>query len=197
MNSPSCISLNRSGILLCSLPAVVVTLLALSFVSCPANTLQSVYDAAGPNGVYTRYIVLDRGTIYTGGLVIPDFDNVCIKGNGATVDLQTGMMIVQGGGANLDIDHCVIKNGCLSGAGYTQGALNFVGGHGNVLNNVILSSTIAIRIYGTGPGGVTVMNNIIVHNIVTGLLCQLGSEPLVSYCDVWANGAMNYLQDCG
>lgn len=162
-----------------------------------AATLQSVYNAAGPQGVYTKYLDLDKGVTYTGGLLIAATDNVCIRGNGATLDLETATILVQGADANLDIDHCVIKNGGLAGAGYTQGALNFVGSHGSVVNNVIVGCTIGVRVYASGPGLVTVMNNIIVHNTITGLLCQIGNEPLVSYNDSWSDGTYNYLRDCG
>lgn len=165
--------------------------------SASAVTLQSVYDAAGPLEAYTKFLELERDAIYTGGLIIPYTDRVCIKGNGATLDLQTGMIQVQGTGARLDIDHCVIKNGCLPAAKYAEGALSFVGSQGNVINNTFDANTIGIRIYLTGPGAVTVMNNIIVHNTVTGLLCRLGDEPIVSYNDSWSNGTENYLKDCG
>jgi hypothetical protein len=184
----------------------VSSLLFLTFLICALSlypvvaspaTLQSVYDAAGPQGGYTKYLQLDAGATYTGGLIIPATDIVCLKGNGAKLDLQTSTIQIQGRDASLDIDHCVIKNGGLFSAGYTQGALNFVGSHGNVMNNTFYGNTIGIRIYATGPGAVTVMNNIIVRNTITGLLCQIANEPLVSYDDSWANGTFNYLMDCG
>jgi hypothetical protein len=166
-------------------------------MAASAVTLQSVYDAAGPQGEYTKYLQLDAGATYTGGLTILASDIVCIEGNGATLDLQTSTIQIRGKGAKLDIDHCVIKNGCLPSAGYGQGVLSFVGSAGNVVNNTIHGNTIGIRIYSTDTGAVTVMNNIIVRNTVTGLLCQLGYEPDVSYNDSWANGTYNYLRDCG
>jgi hypothetical protein len=160
-------------------------------------TLQSVYDAAGPQGGYTKYLELVAGATYTGGLAIPVGDIVCIKGNGATIDLQTSTIQILGKGLKLDVDHCIIKNGGLASAGYTQGALSFVGSSGNVVNNTFYGNTIGIRVYATGPGAVTVMSNIIVWNSVTGLLCQISNEPNVSYNDSWANGTYNYLRDCG
>lgn len=172
-------------------------MLPLLPVAASTVTLQSVYDAAGPQGEYTKYLLLDAGATCTGGLTIPASAIVCIKGNGATLDLQTSTIEIQGKGVKLDIDHCVIKNGCLASAGYTQGALNFVGSSGNVINNTFYGNTIGIRVYSTGPGAVIVMNNIIALNSVTGLLCQIGNEPSVFYNDSWANGTYNYLRDCG
>ena len=178
-------------------PVFLLCLLLLCPVVAFPVTLQSLYETAAPQGGYTKYLELDAGATYTGGIMIPDGEVVCIKGNGATIDLQTAIIQIQGPGARLDIDHCVIKNGCLPTAGYAQGALYFLGSHGDVVNNTIHGNTIGIRVYSTEPGAVTVMNNIIVRNTVTGLLCQLGSEPLVSYNDSWANRVNNYLIDCG
>jgi len=172
-------------------------LLLLPVTAARTATLQSVYDAAGPQGEYTKYLQLDGGATYTGGLTIPEGDIVCIKGNGTTIDLQTSTIQILGKGLKLDVDHCIIKNGGLASAGYTQGALSFVGSSGNVINNTFYGNTLGIRIYSTGPGAVTVMNNIIVWNSLSGLLCQIGNEPQVSYNDSWANGSYNYLVDCG
>jgi hypothetical protein len=178
--------------------AVIFTsVLLLLPVAAHTATLQSVYDAAGPQGGYTKYLQLDAGATYTGGLVIPAGDIVCIKGNGATIDLQTSTIQIQGKGLRLDVDHCIIRNGGLASAGYAQGALSFLGSSGNVINNTFYGNTIGIRVYATGPGAVTVMDNIIVWSSVTGLLCQIGNEPAVSYNDSWANGTYNYLRDCG
>jgi hypothetical protein len=179
--------------------AIIFTaaLLLLPVTVGHAVTLQSVYDAAGPREGYTKYLELDAGTNYTGGLTIPAGDIVCIKGNGATLDLQTATIQIQVKGTKLDMDHCVVKNGGLASAVYTQGALNFVGSSGNVVNNTFYGNTIGIRVYATGPGAVTVMSNIIAWSSVTGLLCQIGNEPNVSYNDSWANGTYNYLRDCG
>jgi hypothetical protein len=179
--------------------AIIFTsaLLLLPVTAAHAVTLQSVYDAAGPREGYTKYLELDAGANYTGGLTIPAGDIVCIKGNGATIDLQTSTIQIQVKGTKLDMDHCVVKNGGLASAGYTQGALNFVGSSGNVVNNTFYGNTIGIRVYATGPGAVTVMNNIVVWNSFTGLLCQISNEPNVSYNDSWANGTYNYLKDCG
>jgi len=142
-------------------------------------------------------VILSPGATYTGGLIIPSTDRVCIKGNGAILDLQTSTIEIQGVGARLDIDHCVIKNGCLPTSGYTAGALNFIGCSGRVANNTFYGNTISIRIYLATADSIVVMNNIIVHGSVAGLLYLLGCEPNVSYNDAWSNGIYNYAVDCG
>jgi len=181
--------------------AVLTALLAIlvpAIVSVPAiasaTTLQSVYDGSGPNGQYNKYLVLDGSVTYTGGLLVSSGVHACIRGNGAILDLQESMIQIHGIGAKLDIDHCVIINGCLPSSGYTQGALDFVGSAGRIMNNTIDANMIGIKIYLTGQDSVVVINNIIVHNTVAGLLFLAGSEPQVSYNDAWGNGA-NYLVD--
>jgi hypothetical protein len=174
-----------------------ISVLFLFPIAASAATLQSVYDAADPQAGYTKYLQLDAGATYTGGLTVLASDMVCIKGNGATLDLQTSTIQIQGKGARLDVDHCVIKNGGLASAGYAEGALSFVGSSGSVVNNTLYGNTVGIRVYSTGPGAVTVINNVVVRSSFTGLLCQIGNEPNVSYNDSWANGTYNYSIDCG
>ena len=65
-----------------------------------AESLKRVYDLAGPGGGYDKYVQLQTGVTYTGGLWIGGtFDrveswfegaglDVCIVGNGAILDLQ-------------------------------------------------------------------------------------------------------------
>lgn len=160
-------------------------------------TLQSVYDSSGPMGQYNKYVILSPGATYTGGLVIPSTDRACIKGNGAILDLQTSTIEILGMGARLDIEHCVIRNGCLPASGFTQGALNFIGCSGRVASNTFYGNTISIRIYLANPDSIVVMNNIMVHGSVAGLLYLLGCDPNVSYNDTWSNGTYNYVADWG
>ncbi len=161
-------------------------------------TLQSVYDSAPRQSGYDKYLDLSPGVTYTGGITIPDGDSVCIKGHGAIIDLEGSMIQVGGMTALLDIDHCVILNGGDPAYGAGQGGLNFIASNGNVLNNTIYASTVGIRIYMAAPAAVTIKNNIIVKNLVAGVLWQIGSDPVVSYNDCWGNtGYGNYAQDCG
>ncbi|KPJ58674.1 MAG: hypothetical protein AMJ46_13810 [Latescibacteria bacterium DG_63] len=173
--------------------------LLVFFVFAPlqAETLQSAFDAAGAGGGYDKYIELQLGDTLTGGLTIPVGSSACIKGNGAILDLQTSSIQIQGKGAVLDIDHCVIMNGGDPLYGLGQGALNFVGGEGNIISNTFYMNTVGIRIYSTSPGLILVKNNIIVLNSQTGLLCQLYHEPQVFYNNCWGNVYGNYLIDCG
>ncbi|UCF77996.1 MAG: hypothetical protein JSW03_07730 [Candidatus Eiseniibacteriota bacterium] len=161
------------------------------------ETLQSAFDAAGPGEGYDMLLELQGDEVLTGGITIPVGTRACIKGNGAILDLQTSSIQIQGRGTVLDIDHCVIMNGGDPDYGILQGALNFVGGEGNVINNTIYMNTVGVRVYSTPPGLVVVKNNIIVLNTRAGLLCQQYYEPMVLYNNCWGNYIDNYLVDCG
>jgi hypothetical protein len=189
----------RSSVLRLSGLAIALGLLLLSsaVAESHAETLQSVFDAAAAGFGYDRYVELDPGVTLTGGLTIPVGTRACIKGNGAILDLQTQMIQIQGKGTLLDIDHCVLMNGGDPAYGLAQGALNFVGGEGNIISNTFVWNTVAVRIYSTSPSLVAVKNNIMALNSQAGLLCQLYHEPQVLYNDCWGNVIDNYLQDCG
>ena len=166
--------------------AVLVT---ASFVPQAATcvTLESAYAGAGPLNGYDKYLELTSTVTYTGGITITYGTTACIKGNGATIDLQNGMIHVGGSTTRLDIDHCVLVNGGDPIYGPGQSALNFVASGGSVTNNTLHANTVGIRVYQTSPGAVSVKNNIFSDNTQAGLICELGCEATVSYNDGWNN----------
>jgi hypothetical protein len=159
-------------------------------------TLQSVYTGAGPLNGYDKYVELSGTMTYTGGLTIPAGDTACIKGNGALIDLQGGMIHVGGNTTRLDIDHCVLINGGNPIYGPGQSALNFVASRGAIIGNTIYDNTVGVRVYLALPGAVTVKNNIFAENTYAGVVCELGSEANIAYNDGWHNGMYgNYAVD--
>jgi len=89
-------------------------LIILTFmISLPAYgyvSLQEVYDAAGPNGDYDKFIVLDPSVEYFGDLYISDQLMVYLNGNGALIHSCDSMAIFVSG-ADLTIFNCVIIGG--------------------------------------------------------------------------------------
>ena len=152
-----------------------------------ATTLESAYASASPLNGYDKYVELLGTVTYTGGLSIPAGDTVCIKGNGATIDLEGSTIHIGGNTTLLDIDHCVLMNGGNPVYGPGQAALNFVASRGSVTNNTIHGNTVGIRVYLAPPGAVSVKNNILSDNTQAGLICELGCEANVSYNDGWGN----------
>jgi len=77
-------------------------IILLNFVfNIHSLTLKEVYEMAPAQGEYDKYLILETGVTYTGGLLIgkiydPIIDeltgqegvDVCIEGNGAILDLE-------------------------------------------------------------------------------------------------------------
>lgn len=92
-----------------------------------AVTLQEAYEAAPAAAGYDRYLVLDSGVTYTGGLMVGRVyspvtssflvdelgEDVCIVGNGAVLDLQGEQICMSYVNNRLDISDCVVTNGCV------------------------------------------------------------------------------------
>ena len=191
-----CCTVTRLPIVLLALPALLGGL-SLPEVSSGA-TLESAYLAALPQDGYTKFVELSANMTYTGGLTITSADTVCIRGNGAVVDLQGSTILVDTKTARLDIDHCVLINGGNPDYGTGQATLNFVGSSGSVINNTIYGNTVGVRVYSSGMYAVMVKNNVIVNNTFAGVLCQIGSEPSAVFNDTWGNaGYGDYAMDCG
>ncbi|MBN1968487.1 MAG: hypothetical protein JW870_03880 [Candidatus Delongbacteria bacterium] len=86
--------------------------------------MKEVFETALPSGEYDKYIELETGEIYTGGLLIgkvynpvtaklegEEGLNVKISGNGAIIDLQGSEIVISFCKNRLDIDNCIILNG--------------------------------------------------------------------------------------
>lgn len=95
-----------------------------------STSLKEVYDGASPGPGYDRWIVLETGVTYTGGLLVggtfnrisgqfePGGEDVRIVGNGAVLDLEGGEICLSYCSNRLDIDDCVIVNGNIRYRGY-------------------------------------------------------------------------------
>ncbi len=110
------------------------------YIAAPAGatSLKEAYDLAGPAGDYDKYVVLETGVTYTGGLWIgrtynrisAQFDgrgeSVRIVGNGAMLDLQGGEVCIAYCSNRLDIDDCVVVHGDIKFRGYDGGGLDYI-----------------------------------------------------------------------
>ncbi len=109
-----------------SLPIISLsfTFLLTQLQVASAVTLKEMYDLAPAQEGYDRYLELETGVTYTGGLLIGqvldplthDLDgapgnDVRIVGNGAVLDLQGEQLCISYCEGRLDIDDCVILNG--------------------------------------------------------------------------------------
>jgi hypothetical protein len=97
-----------------------------------AITLQEAYDRASPRDGYDRWVELETGVVYTGGLQIgpslwphsgdlvgePGCD-VRIVGRGAVLDLQGQQICISYCANRLDLDDCVVRDGDVRFRGLT------------------------------------------------------------------------------
>jgi hypothetical protein len=144
-----------------------------------AESLKEVYDAAGPAPGYDKYLVLQTGATYTGGLWIgatfnrmtAEFEgrgeNVRIVGNGALLDLQGGEICMAYCPERLDIDDCVILNGDIKFRGYDGGGLTLVPAGSVRYVTFYKPHDYGVRLFGCGAD-VLVERNIVVDAVDTG-----------------------------
>ena len=171
------------------------TILYLIIINlCYAVSLQSVYDEAGPGNGYDKYVILDYNTIYTGEIGIYE-GSVFIEGNGAIIDLNSGLGIwvyaEENYPATLDIEYVTIVNG-----GYN--ALTFNGtSTGNILNCNFISNDFGIQIM--DETSISVKNCNFINNNQYGIARRgTASSFDISYSNFWENelGCGGYNENC-
>ncbi len=99
--------------------AILLIISELSGIS-----LREAYESAQAQGEYDRYLILNTGEVYSGGLWIgktlnpynnhlegQEGEDVFIEGNGAILDLQGSELTISYCNNRLDIQDCVIING--------------------------------------------------------------------------------------
>lgn len=92
-----------------------------------AVSLRAAFESAPARDGYDRYLVLEPGRVYTGGLVIgPTWDedrslfqdmelglDVMIEGNGAILDMQGQSLCISFCGNRLDVADCIVIDGSV------------------------------------------------------------------------------------
>jgi len=159
----------------------LTVLLLMFLVSAPmAMTLQEAFERAQPGGGYDKYLVLEPGEIYTGGLLIgPIYSpltwtmegnagcDVRIVGNGAILDLQASRICISYCNHRLDIDDCVIVGGDIRFRGLRDASFDLVP-QGSVRQVTFYRpDDYGIRLQGAGEG-ITLERNLIVSARNTG-----------------------------
>ncbi|MDY7108454.1 MAG: hypothetical protein SYC29_07430 [Planctomycetota bacterium] len=144
-----------------------------------AVTLEEMYDRAGPAEGYDKYIVLETGVTYTGGLWIggsfnritaefePGGADVRIVGNGAILDLDGRELCLAYCNNRLDIDDCIVINGDVKFRGYRDSEHQLVPRGSVRYVTFYQPHDYGVRLFGCG-GGVLIERNIIVDAIDTG-----------------------------
>jgi hypothetical protein len=146
-----------------------------------AVTLKEAFEAAPSASGYDRYVELEAGATYTGGLLIgriyspvtnsfimeEEGQDVIIVGNGAILDLQGEQICMSYCSNRLDIEDCIIINGNVRFRGdnnddlplHPVGSVRFVTFH--------QPHDYGVRLQGAGAG-ILIERNIFVDVIDTG-----------------------------
>lgn len=139
-----------------------------------------MYDVATPAQGYDKYIVLQTGVTYTGGLWLggtynpltatfePGKDeDVRIVGNGAILDLQGGEICIAYCTNQLDIDDCVILNGDVRYRGFDGGELYLVPTGSVRYVTFYRPHDYGVRLFSCGAG-ILLERNLVVDAVDTG-----------------------------
>jgi len=159
------------------------------------QSLQQVYDNAGPGGGYDKLLELDPAEEYGGDLSIPPGVTVCIRGNGAKIiGLSFSDQAIRVYGSGLDIDHCVFvgRETGVNGIYFDSNS------YGQVTNNTIVDfNNAGIKIYYYNVSGGLTIENSIITGCYYGLYCEEDYHPTyVAYNDTWGNIGLNYAHYC-
>jgi len=152
----------------------------------PPTTLQSAFEAAGAQSGYDRYLELETGRVYTGGLLIgPTWDedrtlfiddelglDVMIEGNGAILDLQGQQICISFCENRLDIQDCIILDGGVRFRGDVAVGIDRIPEGSVRYCTFYQPHDSAVRLQGVGAG-VVCERNIVVDTVDTGRDVQI------------------------
>ncbi|UCD73822.1 MAG: hypothetical protein JSV91_08480 [Phycisphaerales bacterium] len=136
----------------------------LSTAATSAATLEEMYDRAPSAHGYDKYLELETGVTYTGGLWIggtfnritaefePGGADVCIVGNGAILDLQGQEICMAYCNNRLDIDDCIIINGDVKFRGYEDVSHSLVPKGSVTYVTFYKPHDYGVRMFGCGQG---------------------------------------------
>jgi len=159
------------------------------------QSLQQVYDNAGPGGGYDKLLELDPAEEYAGDLSIPYGVTVCIQGNGAKIiGLSSPDRAIRVYGSGLDIDRCIFV-GRETGA---NGIYFDSNSYGQVTNNTIVDfNNAGIKVYYYNVSRGLVIENNIITGCYYGFYGEEGYLPTYfAYNDIWGNSGINYAYYC-
>ena len=159
--------------------------------SASVITLQSIFDASTSRGEYDKYLVLEKGVTYIGGLGVYE-GNVFIEGNGSIINLQNGTGIWVYGDdivpANVDMEYLTVMNGEWYGV--------FYGGTstGNITNCNFINNGYGIQLYDYAE--LNIKNSNFINNTIYGLVV-VNTTPScnISYSNAWGNGEGDWAEN--
>ncbi|PID26886.1 MAG: hypothetical protein CR982_08150 [Candidatus Cloacimonadota bacterium] len=94
----------------------IIIILSALLTSLFPISLEEAWNSSGSNNGYDKYVELEEGVIYTGGLNLTDLGGFSTKiiGNGAVIDLQGETIRAdEWSSSELSIYNCAITNGSV------------------------------------------------------------------------------------
>ena len=165
----------------------------LIILSClNAITLQEAFDNASPSNGYDKYLELEAGMIYTGGIGIYE-GNVFIDCKEAIIDLEDGNGIWiyadEQYPSSLEIQNCSIINGQYYGLSFGGTSI------GNIKNCNFLDTSFGLKLFDYSTVNVT--NCIFGFNEVYGIGIYTENPILdISYSLFWENIESDCMENC-
>ena len=157
-------------------------------------TLQSIYEEAGPANGFDKYLILENDIVYTGEIGIYE-GSVFIEGNGAIVDLESGLGIWtyadENYPASLDIEYLTIINGGYNGITFNGSSI------GKITNCNFVSNDFGIQIM--DEADVTINNSNFIANGQYGVSLRGTTASFqIAYSNFWDNnlGCGGYNENC-
>ena len=156
--------------------------MTLGWGQAQAITLKEAYEAAPAANGYDRYLELENGVTYIGGLLVgrifspvsnrfimeEEGADVRIVGNGAVLDLQGEQICLSYCDKRMDISDCIIINGNIRFRGDNDPGLS-IRPTGSVKQVTFYQAhDYGVRLQGAGQG-ITVERNLIIDTQDTGL----------------------------
>jgi len=155
------------------------------------ESLQELYEQAGSQGEYDKYLELDPETEYEGDLRVNGDIDVCLIGNGAVIYGIPNTVAVGVWGSHLDISGCVIVDAAY-GIFYSTNSSGEI--RGNTIDNC--SEWGISVIYPDMQAGVTVWDNI-VTNSYYGFYCVEYFHPVyLGYNTIHSTNSYRYCELC-
>ena len=165
----------------------ILIFLAISY----AITLQEAFDNASSYEGYDKYLVLESGNVYTGGLGIYEGD-IYINCQGSVIDLEEGNGVWVYGDveypSSLHIEYCTITNGSYYGLSFGGMAV------GNIINCNLINSGNGIKLFEFS--NLIMKNCNLINNNNYGVGIYSTTPTLfITYSNAWENGN-DYMENC-
>jgi len=167
---------------------ILIYILLVTYLS--AMSLWEVYEQSSPANGYDRYIILESGEVYTGGIGSSE-ESIYIEGNGAVIDLQGGTGIWISGDSqatgSLAIDRCTIFGGGSYGITISGYSTN------SIINCNLINDNFGIQI--SDSVNVTIKNCIFDENQYGVAIVGDQTTHSITYCNAFVN-EYDYMLNC-